>query len=540
MARDLPRTGKTEDSMSTRWRFICCWIPIALCLPEAVSGCSSKDGGGFDLGADGGTSLTGGGGGGSSGGGGASSGGLLPFEYDGGEGDADCPGGGSTSISGKVYDPAGKNPLYNVAVYVPASPLQPLPAGVPTGAAACSCSALFGSQAVVSTTTAIDGSFTLTNVPSGKGVPLVLQVGKWRRSLHVDVASCQPNPQPDTSLTLPSTVPAGDTDDNMPDIAVSTGVADTLECLMMRIGLPASELVAGASTAGHVHVFAGGQPGGTGDHTIGRPELPAFAGAPTSFTDLWATQAQLMAYDVTLLACEGGETYAANPPALEAYLNAGGRVFASHYQYAWFGGPIASGKWYQPPLPAEYAAPTDWGANLATWTKDVGGSENLIGGVLDVTLNGGAAPFPKGVALQSWLEALGALGQNGVPAGQLSIYQPKYNATVTSANTASQPWITAGSMSSEPSATMYFSFDTPVGAVAPPDGGPPPYCGRAVFSDLHVAGDPSTTDTPPTPSGCAAGDLSPQEKALEFMLFDLSSCVIPDTVPPPQTVPTPK
>ena len=98
-----------------------------------------------------------------------------------------CPNGGTTSITGKVYDPAGKNPLYNVAVYVPATPLQPLPKGVPTGADACSCSALFKSGAITSTTTGVDGSFTLTNAPTGSAVPLVLQVGKWRRSLTIDV-----------------------------------------------------------------------------------------------------------------------------------------------------------------------------------------------------------------------------------------------------------------------------------------------------------------------------------------------------------------
>jgi hypothetical protein len=449
-----------------------------------------------------------------------------------------CNGGGSTTISGKVYDPAAKNPLYNIAVYVPATPLQALPKGVPTGADACSCAALFKSGALTSATTGVDGSFKLTNVPVGSNVPLVLQVGKWRRSLHVNVTQCQDNAQADKSLTLPGTLGASP-DDNIPDIAVSTGGADTLECLMSRIGMPASEYVAGAGGNGHIHVFSGGSPNGRGN-MVGGPENPPMPGAPASSTDLWANQGQLMPYDITLLSCEGGETYNANPPALEAYLNAGGRAFGSHFHYSWFAGPIGSMQ--------NYSAPADWGNNLAMpWTPGNNSKQDPIGGTVVTTLNGSSMPFPKGVALQQWLTMLNALGgvptsTPPVPSGDLSIYQPRYNAVVQPANLPSQPWIISDMASDKPGQTMYFSFDTPVNLM-PPTTGPDPsgttYCGRAVFSDLHVAGDPSTSDNSPPPGGCAMADLSPQEKALEFMLFDLSSCVIPDTVAPPTTVPNP-
>ena len=452
-----------------------------------------------------------------------------------------CSGGGTTSISGIVMDPAGTDPLYNVIAYVPSTALGTLPSGVLTGADKCSCSALLQGNPIVYASTDTSGKFTISNAPVGADITLVVQVGKWRKQVKVTTTACAATDAGTISL------PKNGTEGDIPDIAVSTGAADSLECLMRRVGLDASEYVPGWTQPGHVHIFNGG-----------KEESNPMTGAPSSAASLWDSTDDLMKNDIVLLSCEGQEPAAAIPQNLEDYLNAGGRAFASHFHYAWFSGTLegAGG--------AGYAAPADWGTNLAQWTGGGGGGggQAAVGGEIVTTLTGGGS-FPKGLALQTWLGNVGALG-GSVAATELPVVAPRYNASVTTQK-PSQSWIQLDP-TTDPTGilapTLYFSFDTPVGAAASPDGGPPQYCGRAVFSGLHVGGasydgvncssgtgkggigggggagggegcNAGHVAAAPPPTGCdTSHPLSPQEKALEFMLFDLSACVIPENIPP--------
>ena len=211
-----------------------------------------------------------------------------------------------------------------------------------------------------------------------------------------------------------------------------------------------------------------------------------------------------MRYDVVLFSCEGHETANMNQQALFDYAAMGGRVFASHYHYAWFNtGPFGA-------------------ANLAKW-KTGGHTIADLKATIETTLPDGT-PFPRGQALKDWLGGVGAL-----VGGELPISFARHNANVTLANTPSVPWITADDQSDSAGATQYFSADTPLGTASGEA------CGRVVYTDLHVGAASADygfdgTHVPGSavvPDGCVDGKLSAQEDALEFMLFDLSACIQP-------------
>jgi hypothetical protein len=134
-------------------------------------------------------------------------------------------------------------------------------------------------------------------------------------------------------------------------------------------------------------------------------------------------------------------------------------------------------------------------------------------GIVDVS-------FPKGQALRDWLLAVSA----STVAGQLPIKDSKHNVDAVDPARAQQ-WISLPNPSAgNQKAVEYMTFNTPIDAL------PASQCGRVVYSDLHVSSGDVVGQ--PFPQGCVTTDLSPQEKALEFMLFDLSSCVQSDSQPP--------
>jgi len=425
-----------------------------------------------------------------------------------------CDGGATTSVSGTVFAPNGKLPLYNVAVYVPKAPLEPFAAGVTCDR----CGTPVSGKPIVSTLSDSEGKFKLLNVPAGMNIPLVFQVGKWRRKVTVpNVTACQDTALPDPNMTR---LPRNRTEGDLPKIAVTTGTCDQLGCLLPKLGVDASELgIAGESKS--AAYFASQQEIMTG------PACPQCGPANMRpATELWNDEAVLSKYDMTLLSCECSENLATKPAmsllAMSNYLAKGGRIFGSHYAYAWLRNS------------------PDMALTAAVTISTQGPTFGLFPLKID-------ASFPKGKALAEWMKFV----DPSTVYGEIASYQT-FNAVRAVKPPSAVAWASSGSSTTPPLPPGF----PPIAGADPNAIDPTPHpriitvttpagmpadkqCGRVAYLDAHIVLDSNTAPANSTFPGSCGPTLSKGEEALAFLLFDLAACIQDDTKPvvPPIIVP---
>jgi hypothetical protein len=328
----------------------------------------------------------------------------------------------------------------------------------------------------------------------------VITSGKWRRQVTIPaVAACGDTALPAELTRLPKDRSEGD----IPKIALSTGNADSLECLIRRMGIADSEI----GTSGgqqRIQLYSDTAVGGRG---VGKFDS-GFAGGSGNFTDskmLWGDLNKLKEYDIVILSCEGGQYATSKKQSdmdnMKAYADFGGRVFTSHWHNVWISGDYTGSDGGQ--------KPAVWGGKdggIATWTNGTNYNDAKID-VVDEVNN------PKGKSFADWMKVV----EPGNARGEIPIIAGTARATSTGIKPGVERWtfMKGGDI------PQNFQFTTPFEAAADQR------CGKVVYSDMHVSGGPdlskdypSSCGDPGTPAG-----MSPQEKALAFMLFDLASCV---------------
>jgi hypothetical protein len=398
-----------------------------------------------------------------------------------------CPGSGTTRVSGTVFAPTPArfgtpDPLYNALVFIPNGPVAPF-----TTSVSCDrCGADVSGTPLVSALTGADGKFKLANVPVGTNIPLVIQLGRWRRQITVNTTACM-----DTALTPEQTrLPRNKSEGDIPHMALVSGNVDGLECVLRKIGIDDSEFT-DPSGAGRIHIYNGNG----AKISKNTPAATTLTGSPSTLSN----------YDLVLLPCYGvappsspNNPAAANKQNLINYSNAGGRLFVTHYSYSWL---------YD-------IAPF---SGTAKWNVKQSNPGDPLTGTIDTS-------FPKGQAFAQWLVNVKA-GTLVSGQTQIQIHVPRHDLDGVVA--PSQQWIT----SSNPASVQHYTFNTPVGTPAANQ------CGRVLFSDFHVADSSTSGKTFPNECGKDA-PLDAQEKVLEFMLFDIANCIQQDTAtPPPPSAP---
>jgi hypothetical protein len=439
-----------------------------------------------------------------------------------------CGGTNTTTLSGKVvagtngvFLPAGKqpDPVPNVVVYIPDS----TPAAFPQGVQCQACGADITGTPVAQTTTAYDGTFTLNNVPvpANGQIPIVIQLGRWRRIFGLGnpsnpgitgLTACMANNA--GTLVMPHNQSEGD----IPLTAISTGEIDPMECVLLKMGVDQGEFT-NPGGSGRIQLYQGN--GAIVDFAT--PDETSLVPDQTNGTGT------LDQYDQVIFPCWADDPLSQGSMNVKTskqqqnvvdYTNSGGRMFATHLSYSWL----------------EFAGAAPFNGS-ATWTGDP------PGGTPDLEYNAGTANIQEATSTDTmtfynWMDALTWSGAAG---GAFSIQAERNNFSAAGPNTQlwisgtnATPVISNNGMNYPTSFPLVYTFATPYSTGTVPQN----QCGKVIYSDFHVSVIPgnSMDDMDDTfPNECTQTPMTAQEKALEYLIWDLSSC--PPGPPGPSCTP---
>jgi len=385
---------------------------------------------------------------------------------------AQCDNGGDTTLSGRLFAPNGADPVPNAFVYVPNLGLPEFPTTV-----SCDLCGDIGAAAT-STQTAYDGTFTLKTVPSGDSIPIVFQLGRFRRVINMPIAPCaaqSPAKDPNVDgVRLPHHDAELDAHDSIPRIAIATGDWDQIECVLKRMGLDRFDLY--------------DDRGGAPPPTVG------------TLQQLLTDSQKLQGYNILVVNCTQNQFESIVAQAnvkqnLHDYVAKGGRLYATDWAY-----DVVN----QIPEFASFFCfqPDSGAAAMCSMNPQTPG----VADSFDAYNNNATIVDPQ---LAEWLTLFPGVIDNQK---QVSVQYSFVVLSGVASDMMSFPtkvWV-QGPAKSYGTKPMTVTFDYM-------------QCGRVHFSTYNTEPNGFVPDQTRFPN-CVT-DFSPQERILEYLMFEIASCI---------------